>query len=130
MNANIDFGQMGVQDFDNVILGTEEDHDHVLWHKEFFEKGAHFIIGDGIRAAFAAWWIVNGSAYRAVESLLWRSGVDKRYIVGFALFFECFPKARVVGQVLDEVEHFGDQFFAIMELGIGIDFDISGILFG
>ena len=55
VNANIDFGQMGVQDFGNVILGAEEDHDHILWHKVFFEKGAHFIIGDGIRAAFAAW---------------------------------------------------------------------------
>ena len=130
VNANIDFGPMGVQCFDNVILGAEEDHDHILRHKEFFEKGAHFIIGDGIRAAFAAWWFVNGSAYLAVEALSRCFVVDKRYIVRFALFFECFPKARVVGQVLDEIEHFGDQFFAIMKLGIGKDFDISGILFG
>ena len=117
-------------DFDNVILGTDEDHDHILRHKVFFEKGTHFIIGDGIKSAFADLCIVNGSAYFLVEALPRCFVVDKRLIDRFALFFECFPKARVVGQVLDKVSHFCDQFFAIMELGVGVNFEISDILFG
>ena len=53
VNANINFRIVFIQNVYDVILRTKKKHDHILWDEEFFEKGTHLSIGDGIITAFA-----------------------------------------------------------------------------